>query len=132
MKEPKWLTTRMVLALHEEAVGQFGGMPGVRDEALLESALSKPRHRFAYAKPTSLFDLAAALCEGLVHHHPFADGNKRTGLLAARAFLYLNGWVFEPEEREEVDTLVALATRQIGAEEMAAWFRRGSRRRAKR
>lgn len=127
MKEPKWLATRMVLAIHQEAVAQFGGMPGVHDEHLLESALNKPRHHFAYAKPASLFDLAAALCEGLVHHHPFADGNKRTGLLAARAFLYLNGWAFEPEEREEVETLVAFATRRIGTDEMAAWFRRGSR-----
>jgi len=129
MKEPKWLTLRMVLAIHEAAVAQFGGSHGVRDEGLLESALHKPRQVFTYAEAASLFDLAASLCEGLAHNHPFLDGNKRTALLAARAFLFLNGWAFEPEERDEVETMVAVATRGIDTDPMAAWFRKHATRR---
>ena len=126
MKEPKWLTERMVLAIHQEAVAQFGGSQGVRDARLLDSALNKPRQAFAYSESATLFDLAASLCEGVAHNHLFVDGNKRTALLAARAFLFLNGWAFEPDERDEVETMVAFATRKLATEELAAWFKRHS------
>jgi death-on-curing protein len=129
MKEPKWLTERMVLAIHQEAVAQFGGSPGVRDAGLLDSALNKPRQTFAYSESATLFDLAASLCEGLAHNHPFVDGNKRAALLASRAFLFLNGWAFDPEERDEVETMVAFATRKLDAAHLAAWFERHSVRR---
>lgn len=129
MKEPKWLTERMVLAIHQEAVAQFGGSQGVRDARLLDSALNKPRQAFAYSESATLFDLAASLCEGVAHNHLFVDGNKRTALLAARAFLFLNGWAFEPDERDEVETMVAFATRKLATEELAAWFKRHSAQR---
>lgn len=129
MKEPKWLTERMVLAIHQEAVAQFGGSQGVRDARLLDSALNKPRQAFAYSESATLFDLAASLCEGVAHNHLFVDGNKRTALLAARAFLFLNGWAFEPDERDEVETMVAFATRKLATEELAALFKRHSAQR---
>jgi death-on-curing protein len=128
MKEPKWLTARMVHVIHQEAVEQFGGLNGVRDEGLLESALNKPRQRFAYVEAATLFELAASLCEGIALNRPFLDGNKRTSLLSARAFLYLNGWAFDPDESDEVEIMVAFATRQVTTEFMANWFREHSKR----
>ena len=123
MKEPKWLTKRMVLAIHDEAVEMFGGTAGVRDERLLESALSRPQNRFAYESDATLFDLAASLCHGLCKNHPFLDGNKRTALLAARAFLFQNGLAFEPREVDEVENMVAVAAGDLSEAGISAWFR---------
>ena len=122
MKEPKWLTKRMVLAIHDEAVEMFGGTAGIRDDGLLESALSRPRNRHAYEAETTLFDLAASLCFGICKNHPFLDGNKRTALLSARAFLFLNGHSFEPTEVDEVENLVAVAAGEIDEAGLARWF----------
>ncbi len=120
--EPKWLTQEMVQALHAEAIAAFGGSPGLRDAGLLESALDRPRNLFAYGDDPSIFDLAATYCAGIVKNHPFIDGNKRTGLLSARASLFRNGNLFEPEERDEVTIMVALATGEIDEAALAAWF----------
>jgi len=122
MKEPKWLPRAIVLAIHDEAIAEFGGHGGVRDEGLLESALQRPNHLFVYGDAPSLFDLAAALCHGIVKNHPFLDGNKRTGLLSARAFLFVNGQVFEPEEADEVETMVGVADGRVSPDAPARWF----------
>ena len=122
MMEPKWLTKEIVLALHAESVAEFGGSPGLRDAGLLESALDRPRNLFAYGDEPSLFELAAAYCAGIVKNHPFVDGNKRAGDLAVRAFLRLNGYLYEPEEAEEVVMIVALAAGEIDADALAAWI----------
>jgi death on curing protein len=123
MKEPKWLAKRMVQAIHDEAVEMFGGTAGIRDEGLLESALSRPQNRFAYETEATLFDLAASLCHGVCKNNPFLDGNKRTALLAARAFLFLNGLAFEPREVDEVENMVAVASGELDEVGIAAWFK---------
>ncbi len=120
--EPKWLTKEMVLAIHAEAVAEFGGSLGLRDAGLLESALDRARNLFAYGDDPSLFELAAAYCAGIVKNHPFIDGNKRTGLLAARAFLFRNDYLLEPEEPDEVAVIVALAEGEIDEAVLAAWL----------
>ncbi len=112
----------MVMALHAETVAAFGGSPGLRDIGLLESALDRPRNLYAHGDDPPLFDLAAAYCAGIVKNHPFIDGNKRTGLLSARAFLFRNGYLFEPEERDEVTIMVALAAGEIEEAALTAWF----------
>ena len=112
----------MVLGLHAMAVAEFGGSPGLRDEGLLESALDRPRNLFAYGDAPSMFELAAAYCSGIVKYHPFIDGNKRAGDLAIRAFLRLNGQLYEPEEAEEVVMIVALAAGEINEETLALWI----------
>ena len=112
----------MVCAIHAQAVGVFGGATGVRDEGLLESALERPRHLFQYKEVASLFDLAAALCVGIVRNHPFVDGNKRAGILAANAFLALNGYRFEPEEADIVTVMWALADGRVDEQALAKWF----------
>ena len=78
MKEPVWLKIHEVIAFHAEQIREHGGLYGVRDENLLGSALSRPKHLFAYESPT-LFDLAASYAYGIIKNHPFADGNKRVG-----------------------------------------------------
>ena len=123
MKEPKWLTKRMVLAIHDDAVEMFGGTAGIRDDGLPESALSRPRHKFAYESEATLFDLAASLCHGLCKNLPFLDGNKRTALLSARAMLYLNGHAFEPREVDEVENMVTVAAGGMDEAGLARWFR---------
>ncbi len=104
------------------AVAKFGGSPGLRDEGLLESALDRPRNLFAYGDAPSVFELAAAYCSGIVKNHPFIDGNKRAGDLAIRAFLRLNGYIYEPEEAEEVVMIVALAAGDIDEAALAVWI----------
>lgn len=121
--EPKWLTKRMVLAIHDEAVAMFGGTAGIRDDGLLESAMNRPQNRFAYEGEATLFDLAASLCHGICKNHPFLDGNKRTGLLSAPAFLFLNGLAFEPREVDEVENMVAVATGTLDEAGLAGWLR---------
>lgn len=118
----------MALALHAEASAMFGGLAGVRDQGLLESALDRPRNLFVHEPAATIFEMAAALCHGVVKNHPFLDGNKRTGLLCARAFLFLNGWDFEPEEADEVGKIVALAAGRLDQAALATWFKDNSAR----
>lgn len=119
----------MVRAIHARAVAVFGGSHGIRDAGLLESALERPRNLYAYGENPSLFELAAAYCSGIVKNHAFVDGNKRTGLLSARAFLFRNGYLFEPDEADEVKTMVALAAGEIDERDLAGWLSDYSTRR---
>jgi len=125
---PKWVTVSMATAIHDEAIYEFGGLAGVRDPGLLESALDRPRNVFAYEPGSSIFERAAALCVGIAKNHPFHDGNKRTALLATRAFLYLNGQELEPTQADEVTTLVAVADGSLDEQRLAEWLKRNSSR----
>jgi death-on-curing protein len=126
--DPKWISSRIAIAIHDEAIYEFGGLAGIRDQGLLESALDRPRNLLAYKPRSSLFDLAASLCFGLAKDHPFNDGNKRTALLSTRAFLYLNGQVLEPEQQDEVATMLALADGSLNEQQLSVWLRLNSRR----
>ena len=120
-EEWKWLSRRLVETLHAETLSRFGGTAGLREEGLLESALAAPKHLARYGDP-SVWELAAAYCEGLLQNHPFADGNKRVGLLAARAFLFKNGYRLEPKEAETVAVIRGAAAGEFGREELAEWL----------
>jgi len=124
VKRPTWLATALVTAIHDEAIYEFGGLGGIRDPGLLESALDRPRNRRAYRPKGTLFELAASLCFGLAKNHPFVDGNKRTALLAARAFLFVNGYLLEPAEEDEVLTIVAVAEGSVSEQQLAKWMQR--------
>jgi len=128
--ELKWLTRQMILAIHDEAIVVFGGLTGIRDMALLDSVIDRPKNLLAHGDNPSLFDLAAALCCGIVKNHPFLDGNKRTGLLSARAFLFLHSHVFEPTEVDEVTMMVGVANGTVDEAMLASWLVRFSTRRA--
>lgn len=128
MTGPKWISARIATAIHDEAIYEFGGLAGIRDHGLLESALDRPRNLFAYEPGSSIFELAAALCFGVAKNHPFNDGNKRTALLSTRAFLYLNGQVLEPAQQDEVATLLAVADSSLDEQRLAMWLRLNSHR----
>ena len=125
-----WIGSAIATAIHDEAIYEFGGLAGIRDLGLLESALDRPRNVHAHEPRASIFRLAATLCVGLAKNHPFNDGNKRTALLAARALLYLNGQELEPSQAEEVATLVAVAEGSLTEQDLASWLGRNSRRRS--
>ena len=92
-----WIDAAVLRAVHEEQLVEHGGAPGVRDIGLFESALARPRHLVMYGEP-DLAALAAAYGYGLARNHPFVDGNKRTGAVAALVFLAINGIEIEMEE----------------------------------
>ena len=121
MNEPVWITIEVIYAVHEKLLERFGGLSGVRDEGLLHSALSRPQHTFSYEAP-SIFDLAADYAWGIVKNHPFLDGNKRTGFMAAYVFLGTNGVELAATEEEVVINTVALAAGQIDRNQYAAWL----------
>ena len=129
MKQPKWVSTSLATAIHDEAIYEFGGLAGIRDPGLLASALDRPRNLLAYEPRSSIFALAATLCVGIAKNHPFNDGNKRTALLVTRAFLYLNGQELEPPQKEEVATLIGVAEDSLDELALATWLKRHSHRR---
>ncbi|MFV1995951.1 MAG: type II toxin-antitoxin system death-on-curing family toxin [Verrucomicrobiales bacterium] len=119
--EPVWLPREVVLALQEELLNRFGGLGGIRDEGMLDSALHRAQQLFNYGKPT-IFELAAAYAGGIVKNHPFLDGNKRAGLMAAYVFLAANRWDIEAAEQSVVERTLALAASAIDEAEYAAWL----------
>jgi death on curing protein len=121
MKEPHWVRREIILATHEELLKRFGGLDGVRDEGLLDSALNRPQHLFAYEKP-ALYELATAYAAGIVKNHPFLDGNKRTGFMAAYIFLGANGRFLEAPEIEVVERTLALAAGAITEADYTTWL----------
>ena len=121
MKEPAWLTRKLVLAMHARAITEFGGSPGVRDDGLLESALARPRNLLAYGKP-SLFELAAAYAFGLAKNHAFVDGNKRIAFAAVDVFLQLNGFELTADEIEAVVVIQDLAAGELSEPDLAKWI----------
>ena len=97
-------------AIAEKSGADRGGVGiGLRNAALLESVLDRPRNLLAYEPQASMYQLAAALCVGIAKNHRFNDGNRRTALLAMRAFPYLNAQALEPSQADEVAILVAVA-----------------------
>jgi len=123
MTEPAWVPKDFVLALHEDLLAEYGGAPGIRDEALLESALARPHHLFAYENP-DIFTLAAAYISGLVRNHPFIDGTKRTAFMIGYAFLSRNGKELTAPEAEATAIILDLASKKIKEEELAVWLRK--------
>ena len=123
MNESAWIEKPDCLGFHEQLLSRFGGLSGIRDEGLLESALNRPLQLFHYENP-SIFELAAAYAHGIVKNHPFLDGNKPSGLMAAALFLESNGWDFEAPEEEAVLQTLALAAGETTAADYAAWLAR--------
>lgn len=127
MNEPDWVSREECLAMHQKLLDRFGGLEGIRDEGLLESALNnnKPRHQSAYGNPT-VFELAASYAFGIVKNHPFLDGNKRAGFVAAALFLETNGFRFQAPEEEAVLETLALAAGESTESAYAAWLEKNS------
>ena len=126
MKEPVWILPEVVTAVHKMLLAEHGGSPGIRDKALLESALNRPRQRCEYANNPSLFELAASYCYGLANNHPFMDGNKRVAFTVAAVFLELNGYSLKAPEEEAVVVMEELASGNLTEEDLADWLQDSS------
>ncbi len=120
--EPIWLDSKVALAIHDRQLSEHGGAAGVRDAGALESALERPRNRWAYDED-DICALAAALAFGVARNHPFADGNKRTAWVLARLFLKLNGTEIAYTPHDAIQTVLALAAGELSEDELADWFR---------
>jgi death-on-curing protein len=108
-----WINKEVVLRLHDESLSKHGGIRGLRDEGLLDSALNRPRNLLAYETP-DFADLAAAYGYGLaVGSHPFADGNKRAAFLAVGLFLGMNGYCLRVSQTEATKTILSLAAGEL-------------------
>ena len=125
MSEPVWLNREVILAIQESLLSKFGGIRGLRDEGLLDSALNRPLQLSAYGDP-SPFELAASYAGGLVKNHPFLDGNKRIGFMAAYVFLSANGREFQASEETAVIQTLGLAAGEISEEDYALWLEQNS------
>jgi death-on-curing protein len=121
VEEPNWLTRQVVELLQLEQLAEHGGRRGIRDDNALESAVARPQQRWQYRPGATLPELAASRCYGLVRDHPFVDGNKRTGFLAAYTFLALNGWALEADEDEVVSTVEGVAAGSVSEADLAEW-----------
>lgn len=117
------LTKEQVLMLHDRLIEATGGSMGIRDEGMLESALSNPFQSFDGEELyPSIQAKAAQLCYGLVKNHAMVDGNKRLGTHIMLVFLSLNGYELAYSQQELSDTILALASGKIGTEELRQWI----------
>ena len=119
----RWILKQTVLRVHDEQLAEHGKGGGIRDVGLLESALARPENLAAYGKP-DVADLAAAYATGFIKNHPFVDGNKRTGYVAAELFLALNGYSLGADDVDATLTTLKLAASEISESKFADWIRR--------
>jgi death-on-curing protein len=121
----KYLTPEEVLFIHARLIAETGGLHGLRELALLESAVARPQASFEgrdlYA---DLFAKATVLLESLVNNHPFLDGNKRTGITAVALFLRINGYRFKATNEDMVAFVLKVAQKQLNFEEVTVWLKK--------
>jgi death on curing protein len=127
MSEPIWIEDELVLAIHDRQLVEHGGAEGLRDEALLQSALGRPMNQFAY-ETTDVVELAAKYTAGIVQNHPFVDGNKRTGFVVGVLFLELNGYRFTASEEAAAQAVLELAAGRIDEKGFCEFVRANSKR----
>lgn len=118
----RWLTRDAIEIMHDEQLAEHGGLPGIKDENSLESALARPINKAAYGED-DIHALAAAYLYGFVKNHPFSDGNKRTGYLAAFTFLYVNGLLIEAEQAAVIEFVLEVAAGEIDEDGAARFLR---------
>jgi death-on-curing protein len=119
-----WVTKPVVLAIHDEQIAEHGGLPGIRDIALLESALARPQQLQAYGDPApDIAALAAAYAFAIAENHAFLDGNKRTSYVVTRTFLVLNGYDVTADEPTRLRVWEQLGRGSMGEDECAEWLR---------
>ncbi len=113
-----------VLLLHSDQIDLYGGEHGLRDAGLLESAVAQPQAAAGGAYLHSdVFEMAAAYLFHIVQNHPFLDGNKRTGAVAALVFLDLNGIEINASKGSLYDLTLSVATGRAGKTEIAEFLR---------
>jgi len=126
VKEPTWVLDEVVRAIHAMLIAEHGGGNGIRDSALLDSALARSKQKLVYETKSSIFELAAAYSFGIAKNHPFIDGNKRTAFTIGALFLELNGFILDAPEANAAITFERLASGKIKEGELAHWFEENS------
>ena len=122
--EPVFLTLAEIIEIHDYQISRFGGAAGVRDIELLKSALGTPSATFGgeYLHP-SIIEMAAAYLYHLVENHPFVDGNKRVGAMAALIFLDLNGYEFDASDVDFTAMVFKVASGEMMKSEISLFLR---------
>ena len=121
-----WLDKQLILAVHDEQLAEHGGLSGVRDDGLLESAMARPEHLAAYGEP-DVAELAASYGYGIARNHPFIDGNKRTAFVAALLFLAFNYYSLQALDADKVIVMLKVAAGELTEAEFATWIRNNSK-----
>lgn len=119
----RWVGLDVVLAIHDRQLAEHGGLDGVRDPGMIESALARPINLTRYGDPDAA-DLAAAYAVGLAKNHAFIDGNKRTAWVTARLFLADNGRSLDFDPQDAVRVMEDMAAGRVDETGLADWFRR--------
>ena len=127
--EPRWISKKALLLLHEESLSEFGGARGLRDEGLLESALARPRNTHAYNPAATLAELAASYCYGVAKNHAFLDGNKRAAFLCVGLFLAINGYRLTASQVDAIQIMLGVAAGTVSERELALWIAQNSKER---
>jgi death-on-curing protein len=131
VKDPVWIDERDALALHDRLLALHGGAAGLRDDALLKSALARPQQHYAYAESPDIIDMAAVYTAAIVRNHPFVDGNKRTGFVVGILFLELNGYRFAASEEAAAQAVLELAAGNLDEATYGAFLRANATRQKK-
>lgn len=123
-KEPAWLGKDIIIAIHLRQVAEHGGMGGIRDEGLLDSAINRPLNLYHYSDHSEidLFDLAAEYAFGISGNHPFVDGNKRVAYVAMMLFLRLNNVEINASQIEKYKIMMQVASGQIIEKDLSMWL----------
>jgi death-on-curing protein len=124
--EPRWISKKALLLLHEESLATFGGAAGLRDEGLLDSALARPQNTHAYDPDSTLADLAASYGFGIAKNHGFVDGNKRAAFLAIGVFLAINGFKLVADQVDAIRTIFAVAAGELDEKGLSGWIHKNS------
>lgn len=125
MTEPIWINLRVVKAVHDRQINEHGGLPGLRDEGSLLTALARPENAYHYSDPKpDLALLAAAYGSDLAKNHPFNDANKLTALIATRLFLKINGYDLAASPEDKYKTIIRVAASDISEDDLAQWIRK--------
>jgi death-on-curing protein len=128
VSEPNFLALDEILALHADQIRRYGGRAGIRDLELLRSALGMPEvsHGGTYLHPSAV-EMAAAYLFHIVRNHPFVDGNKRVGLIAALVFLGLNNLTLDADADALFDLVVGVAAGTLAKAEAAVFLQEHAR-----
>ncbi len=122
--EPIFLNTIEILEIHDDQITRYGGSPGIRDAALLESAMAMPSSCFdGEYLHNDIFEMAAAYLFHITQNHPFVDGNKRVGAVAALIFLSLNDIEIDAGENSFEQVVMAVADGRWKKSDIAAFLR---------
>jgi death on curing protein len=117
-----FLEAEQVIFINQVVITRFGGLNGIRDKGLLESAIANPQNLYFYNN-ADIFNIASSYAVSIIKNHPFLDGNKRTGFASMNAFLELNDTIINFPEDETVEMMIKVATSEVDVKSLALWLK---------